>query len=47
VVQGHAKHAAKELANVSLGVDYRVSEGNIKLFLMNSVVKLAMFVKKL
>ena len=33
--------------NVNLGVDYKVSEVDIKWFLINSVVKLAMFVKKL
>jgi hypothetical protein len=40
----------KSWEKVNLGhltVDYKVSEGDIKWFLMNSVVKLAMFLKKI
>jgi len=40
----------KSWENVNLGhltFDYKVSEGDSEWFLINSVVKLAMFVKKL
>lgn len=36
----------KKLENLNLEVDYKVSEGDIKWFIMKSVVKLAMSVKK-
>jgi len=41
------KTCGQKAESVNLGVNYKVSEGDIKWFLMNSVVKLAMFVKKL